>query len=163
MGRKRAQGMTVEGLTGAAPVRLALYLRVSTEDQAERGTIRAQMDLLRSKVDLDNRGREMAGQPPIIIAGEYADDGISGAVPFGERPMGKRLLEDARAGLFRSVLVYRLDRLGRRLRVLMDAHDTLEAAGVAIVSARSHSTRPLRSARRCSSFSDSWPSLKSPP
>ncbi|MBX5492863.1 MAG: recombinase family protein [Chloroflexi bacterium] len=38
---------------------------------------------------------------------------------MGERPDGRHLLEDARAGRFQEVLVYRLDRLGRSLRALL--------------------------------------------
>src|SRR4051794_40961738 len=106
MARKQTCGKTLEGLTQSVPARWALYLRVSTEDQAERGTIRGQLDYLRQRVDLESKSREMQGLPPISIAGEYADDGISGTVPLADRPQGKRLLEDARAGLFSSVLVY---------------------------------------------------------
>ena len=133
--RRNADRRATGEIVGAAPVRRALYLRVSTEDQAERGTIRAQLDFLRQRIELDNKGREMQGLPPIIVAGEYLDDGISGATPLGDRPDGGRLLADARSGLFDSVLVYRLDRLGRRLRVLMDAHDSLEDVGATIISA----------------------------
>ena len=47
----------------------AIYARVSTEDQAERGTIKAQLDFL----------RKYCGLHEIPIAGEYVDDGISGS------------------------------------------------------------------------------------
>src|SRR4051812_44464705 len=43
-------------------------------------------------------------------------------------------LEDAEAGAFTVVLVYRLDRLGRSLKTLLAAHERLDAAGVAIRS-----------------------------
>ncbi len=51
-----------------------------------------------------------------------------------ERLEGRRLLEDAREGKFGAVLVYRLDRLGRSLLVIVDAHDRLQEAGVALRS-----------------------------
>src|SRR4051812_33120504 len=43
-------------------------------------------------------------------------------------------LEDAEAGAFTVVLVYRLDRLGRSLKSLLSAHEQLDKSGVAIRS-----------------------------
>lgn len=43
----------------------------------------------------------------------YQDEGVSGRIHFQERPQGKRLLEDIRKGKIISVVVLRLDRLGR--------------------------------------------------
>lgn len=103
---------------------VALYARVSTEDQAERQTIQAQLDFLRKYCDLHQ----------IPVAGEYVDDGISGTVPLDRRPEGRRLLDDAEARRFGAVLAYRVDRLGRSLRALLDAHDDLERLGVALRS-----------------------------
>ena len=97
---------------------------MSTEDQAERATIQSQLDFLRRYVSLHE----------LPVAGEYVDDGISGTVPLAGRPEGQRLLIDAEAGRFGAVLVYRLDRLGRDLRSLLDAHDALNGSGVAIRS-----------------------------
>jgi site-specific DNA recombinase len=107
------------------PRRARLYARVSTEDQAERGTIDAQITFLRNFCQLYG----------IDIAGEYLDDGISGTVPLADRPEGRRLLGDAQADPSSEVIVYRLDRLGRTLKTLLDAHDQLEKDGVTIRSA----------------------------
>ncbi len=111
--------------TGNTNQVVAIYARVSTEDQAERATIQNQLDFLRRYVDLHS----------LPVAGEYVDDGISGAVPLNDRPSGQRLLHDAEAGHFGTVLVYRIDRLGRSLRSLLIAHDALDGCGVAIRSA----------------------------
>jgi site-specific DNA recombinase len=105
-------------------VRVACYARVSTEDQAERQTVAAQTEFLRRYCDLHQ----------LPVAGVYVDDGVSGSMPLDARPEGRRMLEDAEAGAFTVVLVYRLDRLGRSLTSLMAAHDRLDAAGVAIRS-----------------------------
>lgn len=129
--RQRATEKPVEGLA----VRRALYLRVSTEDQAERGTIEAQEHVLRAATEATNRARELQGLTPVVIVGVYRDDGVSGAIPMADRPDGARLLADARSGAMDHIQTYRLDRLGRSLRVLMEAHDALETAGVAIISA----------------------------
>lgn len=104
--------------------RIACYARVSTEDQAERQTVNAQTDFLRRYCELH----------ALPVAGIYVDDGISGTVPLEDRPEGRRLLDDADAGAFTTVLVYRLDRLGRSLKALLSAHERLDAAGVAIRS-----------------------------
>ncbi|HEY8742167.1 MAG TPA: recombinase family protein, partial [Chloroflexota bacterium] len=105
--------------------RVALYARVSSEDQAERGTIQAQRDFLRNFAQLYG----------LDVAGEYVDDGVSGTITLEGRTDGRRLLDDAGRGAFTTVLVYRLDRLGRSLTALLDAHTVLEQRGVTIRSA----------------------------
>jgi len=110
---------------GSKPERVGLLLRVSTEEQRDRETIEIQREFL----------DQYCGLYEVEVAGVYADDGISGTIPLHERPEGRRLLEDAKAGLFDVVLVYRLDRLGRSLLVIVDAHDRLEATGVSLRSA----------------------------
>ena len=48
---------------------------------------------------------QYCGLYDLEVADIYKDDGISGTIPLHERPEGKRLLEDAKAGNFRAVLV----------------------------------------------------------
>ncbi len=137
MGRATRRGATIGGLE-AANQTVAIYARVSTEDQAERQTIKSQLDFLGRFVDLHS----------MPVADEYVDDGISGTVPLGDRSEGRRLLTDAEAGRFGAVLVYRIDRLGRSLRSLLDAHDALDGFGVAIKSA----TEPFDTSSPIGSF-----------
>lgn len=120
------------------PRRVALYGRVSTEDQAERGTIAGQVAFLRDFCRLYS----------LDVAGEYFDDGISGTVSLADRPEGRRLIEDVQAGRIQEVIVYRLDRLGRTLRALLDAHDNLAGMGVTIRSA----TEPFDTATPIGTF-----------
>src|SRR5690349_25108763 len=96
----------------ADTIRVALYARVSTEDQAERQTVQAQLDFL----------RQWAGLYQHTIAGEYVDDGWSGTIPLPARPDGKRLLADAAHRQFDVMAAYRLDRVGRSLAVLLEVH-----------------------------------------
>ena len=103
----------------------ALYMRVSGEEQAERMTIDTQDEFL----------GQYAGLYGHEVAGVYKDEAVSGTVPVHERPKGRRLLEDAKSGAFETVLVYKLDRIGRTLLVTVDAHDRLQEAGVALKSA----------------------------
>jgi site-specific DNA recombinase len=111
----------------AAPV--ALYARVSTEDQAERDSVQTQLDFLRRYCELYD----------LPIAGEYVDDGISGTVAFAARHDGQRLIADAEAKRFSAVVFYKLSRFGRKLDVILDAYTALDALGVTIRSA----TEPL--------------------
>src|SRR5215207_565104 len=110
---------------GPKPELVALYLRVSSEEQRDRETIEIQDDFLEQYRNLYE----------LEVADIYKDDGISGTIPLHERPEGRRLLEDAKAGKFDTVLVYKLDRLGRSLLVIVDAHDRLAQAGVSLRSA----------------------------
>jgi len=88
--------------------RAAIYARVSTDAQAERNTIETQLIHARDYC-------EAKGWP---VAGEFADDGISGTIPFKDRPEGGRLLQAAEDKDFDCVVIYSADRLGR---------DTVEA------------------------------------
>src|ERR687893_1073806 len=110
---------------GSKPERIALYPRVSSEEQRDRETIEIQEEFLGQYCNLYE----------LEVADTYEDDGISGTIPLHERPEGRRLLEDAKEGKFDAVLVYKLDRLGRSLLVIVDAHDRLQEAGVALRSA----------------------------
>lgn len=104
--------------------RVAILARVSSEDQADRDTIEVQIDFANKYCDLHK----------LIIYDLYKDDGVTGTIPLEERPEGKRLLEDARAGKFKLVLIYNLKRLGRRARVVLNAVHELEQYGVHVRS-----------------------------
>lgn len=127
--RTEASG-TERPARAADPV--ALSARISTEEHKDADTVPAQLTFLRRFVDLH-------GLP---VAGEYVDEGVSGALPLDERPDGQRLHAGAEAGRFGTVLFMRVSRLGRSLRALIDAHDQLERLGFAIRSG----TEPLDTA-----------------
>src|ERR1043165_8283062 len=103
---------------------VALYLRVSTEEQRERQSIVTQRHI-------GNRYTELHGLPIYEV---FADDGVSGTVPIEARPGGKRVLEAARHGKFDQLLVFKLDRLGRETRLILNAVAELEKYGVRIRS-----------------------------
>src|SRR5262245_46441534 len=81
--------------------RLAIYARVSTEEQREGQTIDSQI------AELERFARDKAWP----ITGVYKDDGWSGGVM--ERPELDRLRDDARKGIFNAVLINDVDRLAR--------------------------------------------------
>jgi site-specific DNA recombinase len=104
---------------------VAVYMRVSGEDQRRRGTIDNQ------RPDLD-RWLNAQGFKPY---GWYEDDAVSGHwVPFSKRPAGRRLLADARAGHVNLVLVWCLDRFGRNAVEILKAVEDLEQAGARLFS-----------------------------
>jgi site-specific DNA recombinase len=105
--------------------RVALYLRVSSEEQKMKETIATQDDFLEEYCKL-YRHR---------VAKVYKDAAVSGTVARNERPAGREVLEGARAGKFDVVLVYKLDRIGRTLLVVVDAHDRPMGSSVALRSA----------------------------
>jgi site-specific DNA recombinase len=121
--KKKAKPQALDATPLVLP--MALYARTSSEDQAERGTIKGQLAFLRDYAKL------MA----IPVFDEYADDGISGTIPLAQRPDGQRLLQDAERACFGGVLLYRVDRLGRSLTALLDAHDQLASFNITLRSA----------------------------
>ena len=105
--------------------RIAVYLRVSSEDQAERGTIATQADELR---------RRLGTEAGVVVVRDYVDDGVSGTIALDERPAGARLLADARAGLFDEVWAYDLTRIGRDSIDNAIARRTLVRLGIRLVT-----------------------------
>src|SRR6266704_6615436 len=85
----------------AAGMRLAIYARVSTEEQREGQTIDSQIS------ELERFSRDK-GWP---IVGTYKDEGWSGGVM--ERPELDRLRDDAQKGVFEAVLINDVDRRAR--------------------------------------------------
>ncbi len=104
------------------PAASRLYLRVSTEEQRERQSIDTQREFGAKYTDLHE----------LRVHQVYADDGISGTVPLEKRPEGQRILQAARRGEFNQLLIYKLDRLGRDTRLILNAVAELEKHGVRV-------------------------------
>ncbi|KIC89140.1 recombinase family protein [Flavihumibacter sp. ZG627] len=62
----------------------------------------------------------------------YKDEGVSGRVAFEDRPMGKKLLQDVKAGLITEVRVDTLDRLGRTTENILQTIRFMHNFGVGI-------------------------------
>jgi site-specific DNA recombinase len=101
-------------------MKAAIYARVSTERQAERGTIGSQVEALRA--DVTAAGDELAG--------EYCDDGCSGARL--DRPGLDALRDAAEAGLFEVVYCLSADRLARAYAYQVLILDELARFGVSV-------------------------------
>src|SRR5690348_853610 len=101
--------------------RLAIYARVSTEEQREGQTIDSQVS------ELERFAREKAW----LITGVYKDDGWSGGVM--ERPELDRLRDDARKAVFDAVLINDVDRLARDVAHLGVIKRDLERQGIKVL------------------------------
>ncbi|MZP31344.1 recombinase family protein, partial [Heliobacterium undosum] len=105
-------------------MRVAIYARVSTDDQADRGTIQNQIEFGSKYCDLHQH----------TIIKWYIDDGISGTIPLEQRPEGSKLVQEATEKPFDVLLIYKLDRLGRSARIILNAVHDLEQIGVIVRS-----------------------------
>lgn len=99
-------------------MRVALYARCSTSDQS----VDLQLDGLRDYAKV--RGFE--------VVDEYIDEAQSGAK--ARRPALDRLLVDAHRRRFDAVAVWRLDRLARSVRHLVNVAGDLESLGVDLIA-----------------------------
>ena len=104
-------------MAATRPRRAAIYARVSTLDQ----TAENQLTELRRYVKVRGWAAE-----------EYVDEGFSGSTD--SRSALDRLLRDARRRRFDVLVCWRLDRLGRNLRHLIQFLEELQALGIAFVS-----------------------------
>ena len=109
---------------GDMPNSAVAYCRVSSAAQEERETIQNQIDFATNYCKLNN----------IELTHIYKDDGVTGTLPLDERPAGYEMLQDAKNGKFNLVLVFKLDRLGRATRVILNAVHDLDGYGVKVRS-----------------------------
>lgn len=96
--------------------RTAIYLRVSTDRQAQEGdSIPAQRDALHKFID---------SHDDMIFVEEYMDDGVSGTK--SDRDELQRMLQDAKDGKIDQILVTKLDRLYRNIRHYLNMQELLD-------------------------------------
>lgn len=97
--------------------RVAIYVRVSTEEQALKGfSIEAQKEAL----------IEYCKKHNMKIVYIYADEGISGAKPPLKRPGLKQLLDDVEAGKIDMILFTKLDRWFRSVKEYFKVQEILD-------------------------------------
>lgn len=104
--------------------RVAIYVRVSTEGQAEHGfSIDAQLKTLRDYCALYDK----------VIVNEYIERGISGKNMTG-RPELQKMIRDAEQGMFDELLVLKISRLARNTIDLLHIVKHLRKFNVAFSS-----------------------------
>jgi len=109
-------------------LRAAIYLRVSTDEQVENGYgLVVQEEKLKAFINLHeyefDESRHM-----------FRDEGYSGTLPASKRHGLQSLFEAAERKEFDVVLVYRLDRFGRKILLILDGVQRLSDCGVAFRS-----------------------------
>ncbi len=111
--------------------KIALYIRVSTEEQAENpeGSIRNQEDRLRQAVEYKNRNGNFGE-----IKAMFVDPGIS--AKNMKRPKLQELLRSIRAGEIDLVIVTELSRLSRNIRDFTEMWDMMREHGCGFTSLR---------------------------
>lgn len=118
-------------------MRAAIYARVSTEGQQQRGTIGSQLQVLRQRVSDETDE----------LVGEFCDDGHSGARL--DRPGLDALRDAAEAGLIDIVWCLSPDRLARVYAYQVIVLDELARHGVAVRFTTRHRSMTTRR-RGCS-------------
>lgn len=103
------------------PVKVAFYIRVSTEEQAKDGygadmQLRGLQDMIKYKAEYFNWTHDTRY--------EYFDMGCTGADL--NRPQYKKMMEDAKEGKFDIVAVWKIDRLSRNLSHLLGTFEILQ-------------------------------------
>lgn len=102
-------------------LRVALYIRVSTEEQAKFGiSLAAQEDSL----------IRYAREHSFKIVNIYRDEGNSARKPVSKRPVMLHLLEDVKAGKIDRILFTKFDRWSRNVREYHNVQAILDAHGV---------------------------------
>ena len=99
-------------------MKAALYIRVSTEEQAQHGlSVEAQTAAL----------REWAKKEKVAVVGEYIDAGFSARKPASTRPELQRMLNDVRAGKVELIVFTKLDRWFRNIAEYYKVQEVLES------------------------------------
>jgi site-specific DNA recombinase len=102
---------------------VAIYCRVSSDEQRERQSIQTQIEECRA----------YAAAKGLTVVDQYLDDGYKGTVPVEDRPGGARLMRDAAAGLFHTVIVFKIDRLARQQSILHLLYERFVSLKIGIV------------------------------
>jgi len=117
---------TNEELKNDSATRAGIYLRVSTLDQKDGHGIELQK----------TKCKAMATVKGWTITKTYKDEGISGTIKETERPGFSQLIQDATDRVIDAVIVYALDRLGRRTQIVLRTIENLADMGIKVVSCR---------------------------
>lgn len=109
--------------------RAALYIRVSTEEQAKKG-----YSLPAQKEDLEAYAKKNG----YAIAGYYIDEGKSARKKYTNRKEFMRMMEDVKADKIDVILFIKLDRWFRSVADYYKIQEILDAHGVAWKTTQEH-------------------------
>lgn len=109
-------------------VAAAIYVRVSSERQARADKVSLQ--------EQRERCESYCAAQGIAVTKVYEDAGVSGTLKPENRPALNRLLQDAEAKAFDQVVFYKMDRIARNTRALLNLVHDLDRHGVDVASVR---------------------------
>ena len=104
-------------------VRVAIYTRVSSQEQAEKGT------------SLESQAEQLEAfckAQKWEVFNQYTDGGFSGK--DGNRPALQSLRRDAKAGYFEKIAVWKLDRLARNQRLILELEAEFREQDISLFS-----------------------------
>lgn len=117
--------VTAKTIANQQAKKVAIYCRVSTTEQAEEGySIGEQKKFLTYECEKNGN----------TVYKIYSDEGISGK-NITARPALKELLNDANEGKFDSVMVWKINRIGRNLKDVLDMVDLFDRNNITFKSA----------------------------
>ena len=126
-------------------LKVAFYIRVSTDEQAEKYGVDLQKSALEGLIK--SRGMLEDGRPKMVLAKKnknedyiYYDEGISGSDEIEKRPGFAQILEDLnipdeQSRPFDVIAVYKIDRFARRLKILLRVIEFLDDKKIKFLSA----------------------------
>ena len=107
------------------PLRAVIYTRVSTLIQQNEGNgLEGQFEACMSLIQKDK----------MIFVNKYTDGAVSGTRLIETREGLKNLYEDSTKGIFDAVVVYKVDRLGRSMKIIVDMIDYFTKNNIKIIS-----------------------------
>lgn len=104
-------------------MKAALYIRVSTDEQASEG------------FSLSAQAKELelyCLKNSVEVVKIYADEGISGQKE--DRPQFQKMLSDAEKGMFNIILVHKFDRFARRVELSQKIKTRMKKSNVNVIS-----------------------------
>jgi site-specific DNA recombinase len=121
------------------------YGRVSSEMQRDSESIKVQVTKLLGTINV-RENPELPERDQLRLLGAFWDDGVSGTLPLEHRPEGQKLMEricprvstecDGRCSHTREVdqvWITKLDRLARKLQILIDIEAWLRRHDVSLI------------------------------
>lgn len=104
--------------------KVAAYLRVSTDEQRDAGTIATQRNAISAYCKYKK----------LSVSAYFEDEAVSGALPMWERGQGNPLWKAIANRELDTLLIYKIDRLGRRIKYVLDFVDHCTVNGVTILA-----------------------------
>ncbi len=114
-------------------IKIAAYIRVSTDEQVQKFGLDAQKAKIKEYIKSKNQndvGVKWELKPENI----FQEEGYSGSLEVDERPQLKKLMEKVERKEVDAVMVYRIDRLFRNTRLLLETVEKIGGKEIQFIS-----------------------------